>query len=153
MNLAKLYAEKICPVCGNQLDFSPQVADRDNELACLCCGIHFGHDDADAMHREDIYETWRRHWISYGKRWWRGKVPSDFNPDEQLRRLERLADDPLESKVSGGSKKHLCQSAESVRVPARHCWRIGTVAAIIPPSAESKITTIPANSCVFTSSA
>ena len=51
---------------------------------------------------------------------------------------------PAESKVSGGSKKHLCQRAESDKVPARHCCSAGMVAAIMPPSAESKITTIPA---------
>ena len=44
----------------------------------------------------------------------------------------------------GGSKKHLCQSAESDSAPARHCCNASMVAAIMPPSAESKITTIPA---------
>jgi hypothetical protein len=96
MNLARIYAERICPACGNQLDFSPQAADQRHERACLCCGIHFGYDDADAMHREGTYKKWRRIWISYGKRWWRGEVPQGFNPDEQLRRLERIADDPPE---------------------------------------------------------
>jgi hypothetical protein len=96
MNLAVLYAAQICPVCGNQLDFSPQSADLENERACLCCGIHFGYDDADAMHREGIYKKWRRIWIGYGKRWWRGEEPTGFNADEQLKRLECLADDPPE---------------------------------------------------------
>src|SRR5579863_872051 len=54
-----------------------------------------------------------------------------------------------ESKVSGGSKKHLCQSAASVRAPALHCCSVAVVAAIMPPSAESKITTIPSSSCDF----
>jgi predicted amidophosphoribosyltransferase len=96
MNLVRLYDERICPACGNQLDFSPQAADQGHEHACLCCGIHFGYDDADALHREGTYKKWRRIWISYGKRWWRGEVPLDFNPDEQLRRLECIADDPPE---------------------------------------------------------
>src|SRR5579864_8490717 len=56
---------------------------------------------------------------------------------------------PAESKVSGGSKKHLCQRAESDNVPAFHCCRAGRVAAIMPPSAESKITTMPASSGDF----
>jgi hypothetical protein len=96
MNLTKLYDEQVCPVCGNQLDFSPQSANLGHELACLCCGIHFGYDDADAIHREGTYKKFRRICISYGKRWWRGEVPTDFNPDAQLARLERLADDPPE---------------------------------------------------------
>jgi hypothetical protein len=53
------------------------------------------------------------------------------------------------SKVSGGSKKQRCQSAESDRVPARHSCSVGTVAAIMPPSTESKIKTIPARFCGF----
>src|SRR6201987_4405249 len=32
-----------------------------------------------------------------------------------------VPDAAAESKVSGGSKKHLCQSAASVKVPATHC--------------------------------
>ena len=51
---------------------------------------------------------------------------------------------PEDSKVSGGSIKHLCQSAESDKAPARHSFSVAIVAATIPPSAESKITTIPA---------
>lgn len=49
-----------------------------------------------------------------------------------------------ESKVSGGSKKHLCHRAESDNAPACHCSRVDIVAPIMPPSAESKITTMPA---------
>jgi Zn ribbon nucleic-acid-binding protein len=94
MNLARLYAEHICPACGNKLDFAPWVGDKAAERACNCCGIHFGHDDAVAAHREGKYMHWRRIWISYGKRWWRGQPPPDFNPDEQLKRLEALEDEP-----------------------------------------------------------
>ena len=54
-----------------------------------------------------------------------------------------LAEVPEDSN-SGGSKKHLCQSAESDNVPARHCCSVAMVAATMPPSAESKITTMPA---------
>ena len=95
MNLARLYSERVCPACGNQLDFTPWSGGV-KEQACLCCGLHFGHDDADPVHREGKYRHWRRIWISYGKRWWRGEPPPNFNPDEQLQRLETLADDQLE---------------------------------------------------------
>ena len=46
-------------------------------------------------------------------------------------------------KASRGSKKHRRQNASSDSVPAFHWRRAGTVAAIMPPSSESKITTTP----------
>src|ERR1700730_16696944 len=45
--------------------------------------------------------------------------------------------------ASGGSKKQRRQKAWSDKVPDFHCRRVGTVAANIPPSSESKITTTP----------
>jgi hypothetical protein len=57
-----------------------------------------------------------------------------------------LAETPELLKVSGGSKKHWCHRAASDNEPAFHCFNVGNVAAIIPPSAESKISTTPARS-------
>ncbi|MEX0612927.1 MAG: hypothetical protein WD738_09765 [Pirellulales bacterium] len=96
MNLARLFAEQICPVCGCQLEFTPWGRTTQPETPCPCCGIHFGHDDSDPERREAVYKAWRRRWLGYGKRWWRGPEPPRFNPDEQLAQLERLAEDPPE---------------------------------------------------------
>src|ERR1700690_2307542 len=63
-----------------------------------------------------------------------------------------LADEPDALNVSGGSKKHWCQSAASDNVVAFHCRSAGNVAAILPPSTESKISPIPARSCGFCAS-
>src|SRR6266478_7525652 len=46
-------------------------------------------------------------------------------------------------KASRGSKKQRRQNASSDSIPAFHWRRAGTVAAIMPPSSESKITTTP----------
>src|SRR6516162_3741659 len=56
----------------------------------------------------------------------------------------RLAVEPEKSNVSGGSKKHSCHSAASDKAPAFHFWIVGRVEAIMPPSAESKMSTTPA---------
>jgi len=93
MNLARLFEEKLCPVCGYKLDFMP------SEVApyvrpCQCCGIHFGLDDADEIRRELTYLNWRRRWISMGRRWWGKSQPEDYNPAWQMARLEHFANEP-----------------------------------------------------------
>src|SRR4051794_12084011 len=93
MNLARLYAAQICPACGNRLEFTPWAEGAAEDRPCPCCGVHFGLDDADLIRREMTYRRWRRQWISYGKRWWSAAAPPDFDPEEQLRRLEQLAED------------------------------------------------------------
>jgi Zn ribbon nucleic-acid-binding protein len=95
MNLERLFSEKTCPACGHQLDFSPWKDGTQVEIPCPSCGIHFGHDDADAAHRAGAYRAWRLRWIGTGKRWWSTRPePPDFNPNEQLARLELLAEEP-----------------------------------------------------------
>ena len=68
MNLARIFAEQLCPVCGYKLDFKPWSGE-DRERHCPCCGIHFGDDDADELKREATYLKWRDHWINNGRRW------------------------------------------------------------------------------------
>src|SRR5258708_21979910 len=48
-------------------------------------------------------------------------------------------------KASGGSREQDCQKAASDIFPSCHCCREVKVAEASPPSAESKITTTPAN--------
>jgi len=45
MNLARIYDERLCPVCGYKLDFTPWDGGEFVERSCPCCGIHFGYDD------------------------------------------------------------------------------------------------------------
>jgi hypothetical protein len=91
VNLARLYAERICPACGFKLDFTPWQNGVATERPCLCCGIYFGYDDADESGRESIYLLWRQRWIEGGRRWWASREqPADFNPPWQLARLEVL---------------------------------------------------------------
>lgn len=96
MNLERLFSEKVCPVCGNQLNFTPWAGDVQSEKSCPCCGIHFGYDDLDVDRRSATYRAFRRRWLSYGKRWWSDPAPTDFDADKQLARLERLAEEPPE---------------------------------------------------------
>lgn len=98
MNLQRLYSKQICPVCGYKLDFTPWAKEQSEELVCPCCGIHFGCDDVILEQREAVYTAWRRRWIKNGRRWWsKNPAPADFNPPWQLARLERFANEPLES--------------------------------------------------------
>jgi hypothetical protein len=91
MNLAKLYAEQICPACGFKLDFTPWAGGEVREKFCPCCGIHFGYDDAKDSTREAVYLVWRKRWIVEGRRWWaKGEPSPDYNPAWQLERLEHL---------------------------------------------------------------
>jgi hypothetical protein len=94
MNLARLYAEQLCPVCGFKLDFKPWVNDVPKERPCPCCGIHFGDDDANKDERENVYLTFRQRWIKDGRRWWSAAPqPVDYNPPWQMARLEEFSKD------------------------------------------------------------
>jgi hypothetical protein len=91
MDLARFYRERLCPCCGYSLNFTPWENGVGNEKPCPCCGIHFGWDDLDEARREEVYFNWRKRWIVNRKRWWSSKpMPPNYNPDEQLKRLERL---------------------------------------------------------------
>ena len=93
MNLAKLYDEQICPACGYKLDFTPWVNGVAREKPCQCCGLHFGYDDRDQS--EAAYLRWRQHWTSTGRRWWgRGPQPPDYDPADQLAKLEHIEETP-----------------------------------------------------------
>jgi hypothetical protein len=100
MNLARIFAEQLCPVCGFKLDFKPwaEAAAKEKEQVCPCCGIHFGYDDQNEKEREAVYLTWRERWIEDGRRWW-SKIPApvDFNPPWQLARLEHFANLPTKA--------------------------------------------------------
>ena len=90
-------SEKLCPVCGYELGFTPWESGVQSEAICPCCGIHFGSDDQVEALRWQKYIAWRRRWINDGKKWWSNEpVPADFDPNEQLARLERLADEQSE---------------------------------------------------------
>jgi uncharacterized Zn finger protein (UPF0148 family) len=90
MNLARIFAEKTCPVCGYQLQFQPWSGDV-IERSCPCCGIFFGIDDSNKNTREVIYRIRRLRWIAFRKRWLGyTPQPADYDPDEQLARLEEL---------------------------------------------------------------
>jgi hypothetical protein len=93
VNLARLFAEKLCPVCGYKLDFVPWDTAA-SVRACQCCGIHFGKDDLVEDQRESVYLNWRRRWISTGRRWWGKSQPDDYNPAWQMARLEHFANEP-----------------------------------------------------------
>ena len=92
MNLARIYAAQICPVCGFKLDFTPWDNGKQIDRDCPCCGITFGLDDHDEAHREATYLRLRKQWTENGRRWWSKKPqPEDYNPSWQLARLEHLA--------------------------------------------------------------
>jgi hypothetical protein len=91
MNLARLYDERLCPACGFKLDFTPWKDGLDQEKPCPCCGLHFGHDDADESRRETVYHLLRQRWIEAGRRWWaKGEPPKEYDPPSQLARLEQF---------------------------------------------------------------
>lgn len=84
-----------CPVCGYDLGFSPWVSDSASDEICPCCGIQFGYDDAaggDLNKRYLIYNKWRKGWLEE-KMPWRSvgiKKPSNWDPEEQLKNLEKI---------------------------------------------------------------
>jgi hypothetical protein len=91
--IKRLYAARICPVCGFTLEFTPWVDDSVLDRPCPCCGIHFGHDDA-VDDRQRVYDQWRERWIEGGMPWWSNKpAPPDFNAPQQLCRLRELTGD------------------------------------------------------------
>jgi CRISPR/Cas system-associated protein Cas10 (large subunit of type III CRISPR-Cas system) len=92
MNLARIFAEQLCPACGYKLDFQPWSG-RDSERHCPSCGIHFGIDDKDEAEREAVYLNWRNRWLSTERRWWsKEPEPADYDPTSQMARLKQLAD-------------------------------------------------------------
>jgi hypothetical protein len=91
MNISRLYYERLCPACGYMLEFRPWQNNVAAEKPCPCCGLYFGHDDADESRREAAYHLWRQRWVAGGRRWWAPfKAPRDYNPTWQLARLEAL---------------------------------------------------------------
>jgi hypothetical protein len=96
MNVARLYAEKLCPVCGFKLSFTPWENPAIGQH-CPCCGMHFGLDDMDESRREQTYVESRMRWIKMGRLWWsRQPQPEDYNPVWQIARLEHFANLPPE---------------------------------------------------------
>ena len=92
MNLARIYAEQICPACGYKLDFTPWADLNAKEQVCPCCGILFGYDDLNESTRAQTYLMWRQRWIDNRSRWWsKNPIPPDYKPGEQLAKVERLA--------------------------------------------------------------
>jgi hypothetical protein len=93
--LSALFYRKLCPVCGFELWFEPWVGESAADEICPSCGIQFGYDDAgggDVTGRLQIYSDWRRRWISAGMKWRsQRKQPTDWNPAEELERLQRNA--------------------------------------------------------------
>lgn len=80
---------EVCPVCGyNDLRHPP-----DDYTICPCCGTEFGYDDFDTPHEE-----LRQRWINNGMRWWfeYDSPPENWNPAEQLERLEIRVTPPCE---------------------------------------------------------
>jgi transcription elongation factor Elf1 len=77
----------ICPVCGYS---SLKSAAYKNEIGsfeiCSSCGYQFEVTDMD----EGItHEEWRKRWIDGGMKWWSPKpVPSNWNPEQQLKNLD-----------------------------------------------------------------
>ena len=66
-----------CPVCAySALPYPPE---RDE--ICLCCGTHFGYDDAGTTHRE-----LRNNWLRMGGHWFSpvDPAPESWNAWHQL---------------------------------------------------------------------
>ena len=91
MNLARIFAEQLCPACGYKLDFQPWSGD-DSEHHCPCCGIHFGIDDKDEVAaRSGLFEL-AESLAQYRAAWWsKEPEPADYDPTSQMARLERFA--------------------------------------------------------------
>jgi predicted amidophosphoribosyltransferase len=54
-----------CPVCHSALPYPPEW-----DEICLCCGTHFGYDDASTSHQE-----LRNDWLRRRGRW--SSIPED----------------------------------------------------------------------------
>lgn len=91
MNLQQVFTEKLCPVCGCQLDFMPWDGVHQSDEICPCCGIQFGYNDVPPDRSEALYAEWRQRWIDSGKNWWsKSDEPDQFDPVAQLGRLQRF---------------------------------------------------------------
>jgi hypothetical protein len=100
MNLSRLYAEQLCPVCGFKLGFVPWQNGMPADKPCPCCGIHFGYDDANESSRANVYLTLRQRWISDGRRWWSADpVPPEYNPPWQLARVQTFESAPIVGEI------------------------------------------------------
>lgn len=89
-------AHYICLVCGYP-DLTKPYGDFFNPTyeICPCCGYQYGYDDCVTTPI-----NWRTRWIDDdGMRWWgHGGPPANWDPHEQLRRLEAL---PRKGQVNG----------------------------------------------------
>jgi predicted RNA-binding Zn-ribbon protein involved in translation (DUF1610 family) len=79
-----------CPVCGfPELTEIPRTETGGGSYEiCLSCGFEFGVSDDN---RGFSCEQWRERWIKQGMPWNSGwtKPPPNWNPQEQLRNIER----------------------------------------------------------------
>ena|SRR3989344_1767410 len=107
---SKIKVEKVCYVCGLELDdypYDPEFLTSDIELICPCCGTHYGLDDegagkvdvpdeivdayqnfGDDAHKK-IIKILRQNWIDNGMKWWvssvyPGSEPKNWDPKKQL---------------------------------------------------------------------
>lgn len=79
---------EVCPVCG----YKEHEAFGEFDI-CDCCGTEFeGWQDAE------WFAAVRQEWIDGGMRWWfeYGSPPENWNPAEQLERLEIRVTPPCE---------------------------------------------------------
>ena len=84
--------ENLCPVCGYDLGFRAWDGDSPSDEICPSCGIQFGYDDAAGGQehlRREIYENWRREWVSEGMPWRSvgTRPPENWRPMAQLKTI------------------------------------------------------------------
>ena len=103
-----------CPVCGwGGLEYDPSCPSHE---LCDCCAFEFGYDDVPEKGtvkvmaisssgeilpesevpnsspyttKEGMYEFHRNYWVSSGMRWRYGKPPKNWNPIEQLSKVNK----------------------------------------------------------------
>ena len=88
----------VCPVCGYPgLYESPYYSEGGGSYEiCPSCGIQFGYSDGaggNVDKRRRVHQEWRRRWVERGMPW-HGvgrKSPPDWNPQEQLKRVDALS--------------------------------------------------------------
>lgn len=96
MNNKDQKVEKVCYVCGLELDefpYDPEVFTSNHSVICPACGIHYGYDDGgagdvipDELAYSDwkfgdenhikIIKFWRDKWIKEGMKWKHQDIPS-----------------------------------------------------------------------------
>ncbi len=93
----------LCPVCGHNLGFKQWEGDSASDEICPSCGIQFGYDDVTSASgvestREEIYQMWRKKWISEGMKWFsKGRPPPiNWNTRQQLKRIG-ISDEDIKS--------------------------------------------------------